>query len=106
MGGGEGAAQRCHTAEVITVSRNDERSRYEGRLDGVLVTVIDFDRQEDILEVTHTGTRIRFRGRGFAGQVTQQALEDIRTQGWQVRPVCPFTVSYLDAHPEYAELRV
>ena len=91
---------------MITVSRNDERSRYEGRLDGVLVTVIDFDRHENVLEVTHTGTRIRFRGRGFAGQVTEQALEDIRTQGWQVRPVCPFTVSYLDAHPEYAELRV
>ena len=49
------------------VSRNDERSRYEGRLDGALVTVIDFVRDENVLEVTHTGTRIRFRGRGFAG---------------------------------------
>ena len=29
---------------MITVSRNDERSRYEGRLDGTLVTVIDFVR--------------------------------------------------------------
>ena len=106
MDGGKGAAERCHTAEVITVSRNDERSRYEGRLDGVLVTVIDFVREGDVLEVTHTGTRIRFRGRGFASQVTQQALEDVRAQGWQVQPVCPFTVSYLDAHPEYADLRV
>ena len=91
---------------MITVSRNDERSRYEGRLDGLLVTVIDFIREGNVLEVTHTVTRMRFRGRGFAGQATQQALEDIRAQGWRARPVCPFTVSYLDAHPEYADLRV
>jgi predicted GNAT family acetyltransferase len=91
---------------VITVSRNDERSRYEGRLDGVLVTVIDFVREGNVLEVTHTGTRIRYRGRGFASQVTQQALEDVRALGWQVQPRCPFTVAYLDAHPQYADLRV
>ena len=91
---------------MITVSRNDERSRYEGRLDGMLVTVIDFVRHENVLQVTHTGTRMRFRGRGFAGEVTQQALADMRAKGWQVQPVCPFTVGYLNSHPEYADLRV
>ena len=106
MAGGEGAAERCHTAGVILVSRNDERSRYEGRLDGALVTVIDFVRDENVLEITHTGTRIRFRGRGFAGEVTRQALEDLRAQDWQVKPRCPFTVDYLNSHPEYADLRV
>ena len=91
---------------MIKVSRNDERSRYEGRLDGVLVTVIDFVRHQNVLEVTHTGTRIRFRGRGLASHVTQQALEDIRAQGWQVQPRCPFTNDYLKSHPEYGDLRV
>jgi len=90
---------------VITVRRNDEQSRYEGRLDGALVTVIDFFRDGDVLVVTHTGTRIGFRGRGFASQITSQALDDVRAEGWQVRPRCSFTIDFLDEHPEYAGLR-
>jgi predicted GNAT family acetyltransferase len=90
---------------VITVRRNDEQSRYEGRRDGELVTIIDFLRDGHVLEVTHTFTRIGFRGRGLASQVTSQALDDVRAQGWQVRPRCPFTIDFLDEHPEYAGLR-
>jgi predicted GNAT family acetyltransferase len=91
---------------VIIVRRNDDMNRYEGRIDGDIVTVIDYDRRGDVLDITYTGTRIRFRGRGHASEVTRQALEDIRAQGWKVHPICPFTVDYLDAHPEFADLRV
>jgi predicted GNAT family acetyltransferase len=89
---------------MIDVERNDELSRYEGRVDGELVTVADFVRREDVLDVTHTRTRIRWRGRGLAGRLTTAALEDIRAQGWRVHATCPFTVRFLDQHPEYADL--
>ena len=49
---------------------------------------------------------MRWRGQGLAGKVTTAALEDIRANGWRVHPICPFTVSFLDSHPEYADLRV
>ena len=38
------------------------------------------------------------------GKVTTAALEDMREQGWQVHPICAYTVSFLDQHPEYADL--
>jgi predicted GNAT family acetyltransferase len=91
---------------VIDVERNDDLSRYEGRIDGELITVINFVRHDDVLDITHTRTRIRWRGRGLAGKVTTAALEDIRAQGRRVHPICPYTVSFLDQHPEYADLRV
>jgi predicted GNAT family acetyltransferase len=91
---------------VIDVERNDELSRYEGRVDGELVSVVNYARRGNILDINHTRTRIRWRGRGLAGKLTTAALADIRAQGWQVHPICPFTVSFLDQHPEYAELRV
>ena len=91
---------------MIDVARKDDLSRYEGRIDGELITVINFVRRDDVLDITHTRTRIRWRGRGLAGKVTTTALEDMRVQGWQVHPICPYTVSFLDQHPEYADVRV
>jgi predicted GNAT family acetyltransferase len=91
---------------VIDVERNDDLSRYEGRIDGELITVVSYVRRGDVLDITHTRTRIRWRGRGLAGKVTTAALEDIRAQGWRVHPICPYTVSFLDHRPEHSDLRV
>ena len=92
---------------MIRVTRDDEHSRYEGRLeDGELVSVIGFNRIGDVVDITYTGTKRRHRGKGFAGSVTRHALDDIRAEGWKVRPSCGYTASYLDDHPEYADLRI
>ena len=93
------------SADVQT-SRDDERSRYEGRLDGEVVTVLAFLRRGDVLDLTHTGTEPAFRGRGLASAVTQAALDDVRRRGEHVHPSCPFAVAFLNDHPEYADLRV
>ena len=92
-------------AAALRVSRDDAGSRYEGRLDGQLATVIDFRRRGDVLVFTHTGTEPQWRGRGLAAATTRQALEDVRAQGLTVQPVCPFVAAYFDEHPEVADLR-
>ncbi|GAB2597512.1 GNAT family N-acetyltransferase [Microlunatus antarcticus] len=93
------------SADVQTV-RADDRSRYEGRVDGELVTVLAFVRRGDVLDLTHTATEPAFRNRGLAGAVTAAALDDVRQRGEKVHPSCPFAVAFLDDHPEYADLRV
>ena len=90
---------------ALRVSRDDDRSRYTGHLDGELATVIDFVRHGDVLTFTHTGTEPRFRGRGLAGEITRQAFADVRAAGLTVEPVCSFTVAYFAEHPEVADLR-
>jgi predicted GNAT family acetyltransferase len=90
----------------MTVRRDDERSRYEGWADEEIVSVMEYQRRGDVLVITHTGTEPAARGRGRAGELTEQALADVRAQGWRVHPICPFTVEYLDAHPEHDDLRV
>ena len=91
---------------MITVERNDALSRYEGRLADEIVTVINFVRIGNVVDITHTRTRVRWRGQGLAAKITEAALADIRAQGWKVQASCPFTVDYLHAHPDYADLRV
>jgi predicted GNAT family acetyltransferase len=83
----------------------EERSRYEGHLDGRLTTVVDVRRQGDVVVVTHTGTEPAFRGQGLAGRTTEQVLADVRARGLKVEPVCPFTLDYFQHHPEVADLR-
>ena len=90
---------------ALQVVRDDERSRYEGRIGDELTTVIDFRRDGDVLAVTHTGTEPRWRGRGLAGEATRLALEDMRAEGLRGRAYCPFTVDYLEQHPEFADLQ-
>ena len=92
------------TQDIKTV-RNEDDSRYEGRVDGVVVTVLDFVRDGSVLKLTHTGTDPDHRGQGLAGAVTRAALADIRRRGEQVVPYCPFAVDFLDHHPEFADLR-
>lgn len=90
---------------ALVVTRDDDRSRYTGQLDGEPATVIDFARHGDVLTFTHTGTEPRFRGRGLAGETTRQALADVRAAGLTVEPLCSFTVAYFAEHPEVADLR-
>ena len=96
---------RPMTAELETV-RDDARSRYEGRIDGEVVTVLAFVREGDVLALTHTGTEPAFREQGLASALTEAALDDVRRRGEKVRPSCAFAVEFLDDHPEYADLRV
>jgi predicted GNAT family acetyltransferase len=86
--------------------REDSASRYEGSLDGEVVTVLAFVRDGDVLDLTHTATEPEFRERGLASALTRAALDDVRARGEKVHPSCPFAVTFLDDHPEYADLRV
>lgn len=93
-------------SDQVETVRNDDESRYEGRLAGRIVTTVDFVADGPVLTIIHTGTDPAYRGRGLAGTVTQAALEDVRRRGERVRPACGFAVTYLDAHQEFADLRV
>ena len=88
----------------VQTSRDDERSRYEGRVDGEVVTVLAYVRHGDVLDLTHTTTEPEFRNQGLASAVTAAALDDVRSRGEKVRPSCPFAVAFLDEHPEYGDL--
>ena len=56
--------------------------------------------------ITHTFTEPAARGRGLAAQVTRAALDAARAEHVKVRPVCPFVVDYVAAHPEFADVVV
>jgi len=88
----------------LAVELDETASRFEGRLGAELVGVVDFLRRGSTIVITHTGTEPQWRGRGFAAVLTRSALDHARAHGLKVSPVCPYTASYIDEHPEYQDL--
>lgn len=53
--------------------------------------------------VEHTLVPPEYRGRGLAGKITADFLQQVRIKA-KVLPLCPFTRSFFEHHPEYSDL--
>lgn len=90
----------------LTVTRNDADGRYEARL-AEDVAVIAFRRRDTdppVLVMSHTEVPDGMRGQGVGGRLVEGALDDVRSRGELVEPTCPFVASWIQEHPEYADL--
>jgi predicted GNAT family acetyltransferase len=53
---------------------------------------------------THTQIDDAYEGHGIGSTLARGALDDVRRRGGSVVAQCPFIASYIDRHPEYADL--
>ena len=81
-----------------------ERERYEIEVDGETAGYSDYRGQGPVRAFTHTEIDGRFEGRGLGSELIRFALDDARSQGLHVLPVCPFVKAFLAGHPEYLDL--
>ena len=88
----------------IQVTDNPAESRFEIRADGELAGFALYHLRGSQIAFTHTETDDRFRGHGLASQLVRAALDAARTRQLAVLPYCPFVRSWLEQHPEYADL--
>lgn len=83
----------------ITVSRNDDASRYEIHLDGTLAGFAEFDRRPGEFRFTHTEIDHAFQGRGLGQRLASDALADAVRTGDAIAPYCPYIAGHLQKHP-------
>jgi len=86
------------------VTHAPQLSRYELLLDGELVGLADYVRQNDRIVFTHTEVDPERRGNGWAQLLVESALRDAEREGLEVVPLCPFVSWYIEHHPEFATL--
>ncbi|MBY6060007.1 GNAT family N-acetyltransferase [Microbacterium esteraromaticum] len=79
----------------LTVTRNDDASRYEIHSDTVLAGFAEFERRPGEIRFTHTEIDHAFQGRGFAGRLAGDALTDAAASGDTIVPYCPYIARYL-----------
>ncbi|GAA2297747.1 GNAT family N-acetyltransferase [Actinomadura sp. NPDC048955] len=86
------------------ITDNAEQGRYEIRLDGDLAGFAEYERGEGAVVFTHTEVDSAFEGKGVGSALARGALDDVRSQGLSVVPLCPFIKKWILRHPDYKDL--
>ena len=89
----------------VTVSDDREKSRFEAVDEsGVVAGFAAYRREGDRVVFTHTEVDDAFEGRGVGSVLVRTALDAVREEGLRVVAQCPFVRSFIQDHPEYADL--
>lgn len=86
------------------IVHNTDEHRYEIFVDGTLAGFTEATEDGDVVVLPHTEIFDDFEGKGVAGELVSGALDDLRSRGKKVRPVCSYVARYIDRHSQYADL--
>ena len=82
-----------------------DKRRYELRIDGALVSALDYVLRPESISFTHTFTDPKQRGKGFAGELVSYAIDDVEKNSVRrVIPMCWYVGQWFDEHPDRAGL--
>ncbi len=78
-----------------------EEGRYTIAVDGKTVGLADFADRDNQRVFYHTEIDPAYGGRGLATILIEEALNEARSEGKRVVPVCSMVVTVLKKHPEF-----
>jgi predicted GNAT family acetyltransferase len=90
--------------QEATVRDAPERSRYELVMGERVVGFADYSLRGDVITVPHVEVEPAARGANLGSVLVRQMLDDVRSRGLAIRPLCPFVRVYIRGHEEYADL--
>ena len=71
---------------------------------GHLAARTEYQDRHDRLFFAHTEVAPDFEGKGLAGDLVEQALDDVRRLGRMIVPLCSYVRAWIERHPEYDDL--
>ncbi|HHV22713.1 MAG TPA: N-acetyltransferase [Propionibacterium sp.] len=91
---------------MTEVQDNEDKSRFEILVDGDVAGFVDYELGTDVITMTHTEVDDAYSGQGLGKKVVAEALEQARTRGVSVRPVCPLVRKIIaeDTENNYLDL--
>ena len=92
------------SAQGTVVRDASERSRYELVLGEQVVGFADYVLDGRVITVPHVEVEPALRGGTLGSVLVRQMLDDVRSRGLSIRPLCPFVRVYIRGHQEYADL--
>jgi predicted GNAT family acetyltransferase len=90
--------------QPIAVADRPDRDQYEIESGGERVGRLTYRLAGGMITFRHTEIDPSVGGRGFGSALVRFALDDARTRGLTVMPLCPFVAAFIVRHPEYEEL--
>ncbi|MGC0363755.1 putative GNAT family acetyltransferase [Rhodococcus sp. 27YEA15] len=86
------------------VTDNPAQERFEIHVGASLAGIEEYTVDGNVYSFNHTEIYPQHEGFGLAAILVSRALDDLRSRGAKVRPVCPYVVKFLGKHPEYQDL--
>ncbi len=96
----------------LLVTRNDDVHRYELRADDELVGYADAATHRStpdsasarVVTIPHVTTVPHHRGKGYAALLMSGIMDDLRSRGQRIDPVCSYARAYVTGRPELHDL--
>ncbi len=89
----------------IEVRDEPDPGRYVIEVDGKGVGFTDYHvRGGHIYFFVHTEIKTGFEGLELGSKLIRHALDDVRSRGATVIPLCPFVRGFIERHSEYQDL--
>lgn len=86
------------------VRDDTEGHRYVVELDGEVVGFAEYHLRGGRHFFVHTEVDDAYTGQGLGTLLVRSALDDVRSAGGAVVPLCPLFAAYIKRHPEYQDL--
>lgn len=90
----------------VVIQDRPELEYYEISVDGRRAGLAAYELVDGVISFTHTEVDDAYEGQGLGSRLARYALDDARTRGLQVRPLCPFIKTWIRRHEDYADLVV
>ncbi len=86
----------------MTIEVHDDPAgrRYEITEDGSVVGFLTYRIDDGVIHLIHTEVDPDHGGRGLAGRLVSETLDDARRRSLGVLPHCPYVRNYIDTHAE------
>jgi len=87
------------------VVRDDpENHRYVLELDGEMAGMAVYHVRGGRYFFVHTEIQPGHEREGLGSVLAQAALDDVRSKGGNIVPICPFVAAWLKRHPDYGDM--
>jgi uncharacterized protein len=86
------------------VTDNSAAARYEITVDGRRAGFVTYRTSPGVITFLHAEVDPELEGQGLGSRLVADALDDARSRGLGVRPVCPFVAAFIERNPGYADL--
>jgi hypothetical protein len=98
--------RRMNETILITRSENGTKGRYEAVIDTLDGSgELTYSRMSATRIIAdHTGVADGLRGRGVGKALVKRLIEDARSEGFRIVPLCPFVKAQYQRHPEWSDV--
>lgn len=89
---------------AVQIVDNTAANRYEARIGSQVAGFAEYIRTKHLIAFVHTEVNPGYEGQGVGTSLVRFSLDEARTAGLDVLPVCPFYASWIARHPDYQGL--